>query len=260
MKQGAIRFGVLGCLMGMGCLIVLGGLLAAAEPKAKDQRPQVVFVIYEDEYKADQTLPAFARVLGDHGYRSTVLLGGEKGIEGLEALKTADVMVLFARRKALPTEQLAAIRAYLDAGKPLVALRTACHAFTLRARTQAPEGSSQWPTFDVDVLGCHYANHLGNEEGTDVANVPEAAADPLLAGVEPAKWHSTGSLYKVLPLEPGCKVLMTGSLGDHSEPVTWTRTYHGGRVFSTTLGHADDFALPQFQKLLLNAIGWATGK
>ena len=153
-----------------------------------------------------------------------------------------------------------AILAYLDAGKPLVALRTACHAFSVGAKGKAPAGTSQWPTFDVDVLGCHYTGHLGNKVGTDVANSPGAVAHPILAGVKPDKWHSAGSLYKVLPLDPGAKVLMTGSVGDHIEPVAWTRGSHGGRVFFTTLGHADDFAQPQFQKLLVNAIDWAIGK
>ena len=40
------------------------------------------------------------------------------------------------------------------------------------------------------------------------------------------------------------------------EPVAWTNTYHGGRIFYTSLGHPDDFQLPQFNRLLLNAIRW----
>jgi type 1 glutamine amidotransferase len=141
-----------------------------------------------------------------------------------------------------------------------VSLRTSCHAFALNAKTKAPAGSSQWPTFDVDVLGCHYANHLSNKDGADIANVPEAAGNPILAGVTPVKWHSTGSLYKLLPLDPKAQILMTGAVGDHTEPVAWTRAYRGSRIFSTTLGHPDDFKLPQFQQLLVNAIRWAAAK
>ena len=243
-------------ILALGLLLPLAAPVAAAQPQSNLTGRHVVFVIWEDEYKADQTLPAFARLLTDrYGCRCSVLVGGEKGIEGLGALKTADAMVLFVRRKALPTEQLDAIRAYLDAGKPLVALRTSCHAFAVN---NSPPGSQQWPAFDTEVLGCHYTGHLQNEAGTEVANSPDAAGEPLLAGVEPARWHSDGSLYKVRPLAAGCKVLMTGRVGKRVEPVAWTRTYKGGRVFSTTLGHPHDFALPQFQKLLSSAISWAT--
>ena len=131
-----------------------------------------------------------------------------------------------------------------------MALRTSCHAFVLGGKAKSPPGCDQWPGFDADVLGCHYVNHLSNDRGSDVANSPEAAAGPLLAGVQPAAWHSAGSLYMVLPLAADAKVLMTGRVGGRVEPVAWTRTYKGGRVFATTLGHPDDFALPQFQKLL----------
>ena len=97
------------------------------------------------------------------------------------------------------------------------------------------------------MLGCHYAGHWPSEVGSEVANSPEAAGEPLLAGVQPGEWHSAGSLYKVLPLAAGCKVLMSGRVGKQVEPVAWTRMYKGGRVFFTTLGHPRDFGLPQFQ-------------
>jgi type 1 glutamine amidotransferase len=38
----------------------------------------------------------------------------------------------------------------------------------------------------------------------------------------------------------------------------WTRP-DGGRVFSTTLGHPDDFKLAAVVQLLRNGIYWATG-
>ena len=248
-------------IFALGLLLPLFGRVAAAGPPADLTGRQVVFVIFEDEYKADRTLRAFGRLLTDRCHcRCTLLVGGKAGIEGLGALQTADALVLFVRRKVLPKEQLAAIRAYLDAGKPLVALRTSCHGFALRGKTKSPAGGQQWPAFDAEVLGCHYADHLSNAAGSEVANAPGAAGEPLLAGVRPAGWHSAGSLYRVSPLADGCKVLLTGRVGEHVEPVAWTRSYKGGRVFSTTLGHPDDFALPQFQTLLINAIAWATGR
>ena len=128
----------------------------------QDKRPHVVLVSYEDEYHAAETLPRFAQELCDQYGCYCSFLSGEKkaGILGLEELATADVLVLYVRRNALPKEQMGMIRRYLDAGKPLVALRTACHAFDIKAK--APEGMEVWPTFDHEVLGGNYHGHRGD--------------------------------------------------------------------------------------------------
>ncbi len=225
-----------------------------------DKRPHVVFAIHEDEYHADKTLPRFAQLLADrHGCRATILLGdGDRGIPGLEALKTADALVLYVRRKALPKEQMAMLHAYLDAGKPLVGLRTASHAFS--TKKPSPPGMEQWVTFDGDVLGGNYHGHGPNRAGTDVRLAPGAAGDPILRGVTPDAWHSTGSLYYAAPIDKQAKVLLNGSAQGKTEPIAWTRTYKGGRVFYTSLGHVDDFEQPQFQRLLVNAVRWAMNR
>jgi type 1 glutamine amidotransferase len=227
---------------------------------AGEPRPaHIVFVINEDEYGADKTLPEFARLLEkEHGCRTTVLQGhGKHEIAGLEALADADLMVLFARRKGLPKDQMDRIRKYLDAGKPLVALRTACHAFAMK---DPLPGVEQWATFDVDVLGCHYHGHGENQEGTDVQVVAAAAAHPVLRGIEPTKWHSAGSLYFLQPLDTKTTVLVEGSSAGQKEPVAWTYSYKGGRVFFTALGHREDFEQPQFRTLLINAVFWAMNR
>jgi nicotinamidase-related amidase/type 1 glutamine amidotransferase len=226
----------------------------------EDKRPHVVFLINEDEYGAATTLPAFAQLLRDcFNYRSTVVLGhGQHDLTGIEALETADVAVLFVRRRALPKEQMEILRKYLDSGKPLVALRTSCHGFAPGG--SVPAGSEVWPTFDRDVLGCSYHGHGPNQLGTEVAVAPEAAGHPILAHVKPAQWHSRGSIYEVRPLDEKATVLLVGSVLNLKEPVAWTRNYKGARVFFTSLGHPDDFAQPQFRMLLVGAIHWAMGR
>ena len=44
---------------------------------------------------------------------------------------------------------------------------------------------------------------------------------------------------------------------DPDEPVAWTNTCQGARVFYTTLGHPGDFQIEAFNRLLLNAIHWS---
>lgn len=240
---------------------VVGCFSSPVEAASPNGAPHVVFVVNEDEYQAEKSMPAFASWLGkNYGCCSSVLLGQGNEVRGLETLKTADVMVVFVRRKALPREQLAMIREYLDSGKPLVALRTASHAFAMRPKVKQPEGSDLWPTFDVDVLGYQYKDHYANKAGTDVEAVKESASHPILAGIDPAPWHSVGSLYRMAPAQNDATVLLVGKCGPNVEPVAWTRSYRGGRVFNTSLGHVDDFAAPQFQKFLAQGIFWAMNR
>ena len=72
----------------------------------------LVFIASDHEYRGEETLPAMARILAKHhGFDCTVLFGldangeikaGESNIPGLEALETADAMVMFTRFQALP--------------------------------------------------------------------------------------------------------------------------------------------------------------
>jgi type 1 glutamine amidotransferase/nicotinamidase-related amidase len=233
---------------------LLGGPAVRFE---EDDRPHVVFLVSDDHYHADKTLPVFAQMLRRrHGLHATVLHGqGTSNIPATGELEAADCLVLYVRRLALPKEQLDRVRRYLDSGGALVGLRTASHAFDVRGKSKP--GEAEWPEFDADVLGGNYHGHGPNPAGTDVAIVPERASHVILAGVEPARWHSTGSLYYTAPIAADATLLMTGALDDRVEPLTWVRTYKGGRVVYTGLGHPDDFQEPPFRKLLVNAIFWA---
>lgn len=173
-------------------------------------------------------------------------------------LKKADLLVIFFRRRALSSEQLGWIRGHLKAGKPLVGIRTANHAFSVHGKVA--EGYQKWSEFVPEVLGCGNHGYGPTKPGTDVAVVPEAANHPILAGVKPTKWHSNGNLYLVAPIDKKATVLLTGSVGDKTEPIAWTRDCKGSRVFYTSLGYPDDFKLAQFRRLLVNGIRWALGK
>lgn len=227
---------------------------------AEDKRPHVAFLVSDDHYGADKTLPEFGQMLREQlGCYVTVMHGqGTSNIPATDELEKADCLVLFIRRLALPKEQLDAVRRYLDAGKPLVALRTASHAFDVHGKSKP--GEAEWPQFDAEVLGGNYHGHGSNTAGSDIRVLEAKRRHPILAGVEPLTWHSTGSLYNVSPLKDReADVLMVGTMGDTVEPITWTREQQGGRVAYTALGHPDDFEQPQFQRLLTNMVLWAMG-
>jgi type 1 glutamine amidotransferase len=173
----------------------------------------------------------------------------------MEILDEADLVVLFARRRAFPADQMRHFHAYLKRGGPLVALRTACHAFD--ARGAGPQGHEEWARFDPEVLGGNYHGHHGNGPKTTVTAAAGAQDHPILARIK-LPWFSNGSLYEVRPLTAGTNTLLIGTIpGQEPEPVAWTNHYGRSRVFFTSLGHPDDFDNPQFRKLLVNAIFWA---
>src|SRR5438552_2956815 len=78
----------------------------------------VVLVSGDEEYRSEEALPQLAKILSKHhGFLCTVLFAIDKGtgeinpnvndnIPGLDALKSADLMVIFTRFRNLPDEQL----------------------------------------------------------------------------------------------------------------------------------------------------------
>ena len=233
-----------------------------------DTPPHVVFMIGESEYGTAMTLPRFAkRQLEYRGIRCTIVhvdKNDPNDFNGLEALQEADLLFLSVRRRTPPKAQLDLVRAYLAKGKPLVGIRTASHAFD---REPAGEHHARWAKFDDEILGVDYRNHHGNRPPKDPATVIQATAagaeHPILTGVPLDAFEAKSHLYKNKPVTSTVSVLMTGTLAgrdDISEPVAWTNEANGGRVFYTSLGSTGDFAVPAFQRLLLNGVLWALEK
>ena len=241
-------------------------LLAAAAPAARDPRPHIVFVIADDEYKSEQTLPVFARNHLEKDFHCTFCLArgnqppDRNDIPGLNALYDADLLVLVMRRRALPVTQMDHLERYLRAGKPLVALRVSVTPFQVE-RKDCPSGHVIWRDFDKEVLGCNYRgyNAKSRQTGSDVWVAPEAGEHPILKGLEQARFHSPMWIYRQNPLAATTTVLLRGrwSNEDPEEPVAWTNTRDGARIFFTTLGHWEDFQIDAFNRLLENAIRWA---
>src|SRR5947209_14524726 len=99
----------------------------------------IVLVSGDEEYRSEEALPQLAKILATrHGFKCTVLFAIDSkdetinpnknnNIPGLEALDKADLMVIFTRFRNLPDEQMKHIVDYVEAGKPIVGLRTATH-------------------------------------------------------------------------------------------------------------------------------------
>jgi type 1 glutamine amidotransferase len=263
----------------------LGGLAVAAEP------PRVVFVTGDEEYRSEESMPMLARILArDYGFRVTVLYAiGADGtvdpnrldnIPGLEALETADLMVLFTRFRKLPDDQLARIRAYAESGRPMVGFRTSTHAFRYGEGPNQATMDDAWP---AKVFGQKWITHHGHfgdghERLTAVRPIESETEHPILRGVKPFEayswlYHVEGGGDKLsgdarpLALGTALKTSHKNELDRFplTNPVAWTKSYTGesgkaARVFFTTLGHPYDFQEESMRKLALNGILWALGR
>jgi type 1 glutamine amidotransferase len=208
----------------------------------------IVIAIAEDEYHAKETLPAFAKSELEEKLHFNVKIiqsDSKTDLPGTEALRDADLLIMFLRRRELPEAQLKAFQAYFDSGKPLVAIRTSCHAF------------QNWLEFDKVVLGCNYNNHYAATGTLSISTAKGQTGNPILRGI-PEQFTSSSSLYKVMPLADTCTPLLMGTwTNKRAEPVAWTNIHKGGRVFFTSMGSPEDFKSPIFVRLLSNGVVWA---
>lgn len=225
--------------------------------------PLIVFLITEDSnnYQAHITIPVFADMLTKkYGYNTRVLLG--KGPHGacifpdMNILSGADLLVVFARRIALPHAQMNAIKTYLARGKPLIGIRTANHAFTVNGKIE--NGYEDWPGFVEEILGCENRGYGPIKPGTDV-HVPDSKRNhAILENIDSSGWHSNGNVYLVKPLlDYKAEILLNGRVNDLTEPIAWTRMAGNSKIFYTSLGYPDDFKSGQFTTLMVNSIKWA---
>ena len=221
-----------------------------------------VFLIHEIEYETSTTVPEFAKAELEEklGWKCTFLIGNDPhDLPGTEILADADLMFVSVRRQALPESQMKYVRAYCESGKPVVGIRTASHAFSVR-KNRPPNGV-EWPEFDHDILGGNYHGHYDkNPEGSDTSIWSDSDNDhPILQGVSPEKRITASWLYQVQPLAASATPLVRGQVEENPvEPVAWTHTgIYGNRVFYTSLGHPEDFKSENFRRLLTNGIRWA---
>ncbi len=241
-----------------------------ASARAAERPPHVFFLIGEAEYDTKTTVPAFAKAeLEPRGVQCTIsLLPSEEANEfpNIDALKNADALFISVRRHTPPKVQMDIIRAHIAAGKAVIGIRTASHAFALRAikgrPAPVPEGHADWPEFDREILGGNYSDHYGHGIETFARPAPTQMQHPILAGISADEFVVPSHLYKNPGIAEGTTLLLTARMTGRPEiePVAWVNTKDKRRVFYTSLGAPEDFAVPQFRRLLLNGIFWALDK
>lgn len=234
--------------------------------KSGKAKKNIVFLVSQDpdNYEADRTIPVFADQLQDKFKIGTRVLKAEgertsSVFTGIEALDSADLLVVFCRRLALQEDQMNRIQNFVKEGNPVLGIRTAHHAFSVVSE-DIPAGYEDWPGFAEEVLGCENRGYGPVEAGTEINVVTGQVNHPIIQGVSDPYWRSDGNLYKVAPLlDPNAQILLTGLIpgSGQFEPVAWTRKNDfGGDVFYTSLGHPSDFDEKDYIKVLNQAVAW----
>ncbi|MDR3108591.1 MAG: ThuA domain-containing protein [Planctomycetaceae bacterium] len=215
----------------------------------------------EIHYLAYQNVPPFIEQLGKENNWNVTVLASPKFADfpSFEILDKTDVVVFYARRIGLPKEQMERLKKYVaESGKGLVAIRTACHGFAPRG---LPANCADWKEFDKEVLGGNYHGHGHNDIGSEVWNVKEQEKSPILKDVQPAVWHSVGSVYFNDPIADDATVYQYAASSEKGRmPLTWTRMHGKTRVAFTALGHKTDFKVPAYKALIRNLVEWAGEK
>ena len=266
------------------------------QPHGKAKGKNIVFISGDEEYRSEETLPQLAKILSTHhGFQCTVLFAINPrdgsidpdeldNIPGLEALDSADLLVILTRFRDLPDDQMKHIVGYLESGKPVVGMRTATHAFQFKGSPTYARYSWNSPDggFGRMVLGETWIKHHGQHGKQSTLGVlnPKQTANPVLIGIHNRELWSTTDVYEVrLPLPGDSNVLVfgevlsgmdqksppvAGAVNDPMMPIAWVKTYTGSsgktsRVFATTLGTSQDLLLEADRRLLVNACYWALG-
>ncbi|MFO0818715.1 MAG: ThuA domain-containing protein [Pirellulales bacterium] len=295
-------------VLAIGCVLLgLGGAQARADEKpwivleggeGPGKGMHVVLISGDEEYRSEETLPALGKILAKHhGFKCTVLFAinpqdgtidpnVNNNIPGLEALESADLMVIFTRFRNLPDSQMKYIVDYVESGKPVVGLRTATHAFNISGDSSYKKYT--WTSKEFDggfgrqVLGETWISHHGHhgKESTRGLVAKGQESHPILRGIKDGDVWGPTDVYGVkLPLPGDSQPLLMGQVlvgmnftdapvegkkNDPMMPVAWTKSYTGtagkkARVFTTTMGSSTDFATEGTRRLLVNACYWAIG-
>lgn len=254
----------------------------------------IVLLAADDEYRSEELIPQLGKILAvHHGFKCTVLfaLDSETGaidpeaqdnIPGLEILQEADLMIMFLRFRALPDEQMKHIMDYTNSGKPMMALRTSTHPFAYPEDSESPYKNLSWTSNDPEggygrqVFGETWVAHYGEhqEQSTRGLVAPGMENHPIVRNCEGLDIWGPSDVYEITTLTGDSEPVVLGQVlagmspddppaEDKTDlmPIAWTKTYTGAegkpaRVFTTTMGHADDLKSEGVRCMLVSAAYW----
>ncbi|MEZ6040648.1 MAG: ThuA domain-containing protein [Planctomycetaceae bacterium] len=265
--------------------------LSLIAPDGRSNGKHIVLVAGDEEYRSEESMPMLGKILSQRfGFRCTVVFSlgpdgadyidanNQKGLRGLAALQSADLMIIATRFRQPDEQQAKYIADFLNAGKPVIGLRTATHAF----RGSQKFGSTlSFDEFGLKILGEQWVSHHGRHkvEGARGVIEPKHKDHPILNGVTDV--FAPSDVYGVVHLKQDDQILMRGavtkSLDPKSEilkddkrnapmqPFAWLHKYTSpegtkqGTSFCTTGGASVDLLNEDLRRMVINAALYLTG-
>jgi hypothetical protein len=292
---------------------------------------KVVLLAGDEEYRSEEVMPMLAKLLSErHGFTCTVVwsinppgwtdreikdfvkankdapapkpgdVDPEDGnidpneptnLPGMAALDDADACIMLWRFRAPDDASMKHFVDYVNAGKPIIGLRTSTHAFNFPSDSKYAKyswTSKEWPGgFGKNVFGETWVSHWGKHKSEATLGIIEESAkgNPILRGVTDlfgetdvyeahppadAKILVRGQVLKGMTPDSGAADYMKkgkdGEAGINSpmQPVVWTRENKNdsgttNKILCTTMGAATDMKHEAMRRLVVNALYAFTG-
>jgi hypothetical protein len=235
----------------------------------------IVLVSGDEEYRSEEALPQLGKILATrHGFTCTVLFAvdpvghidpnRQDNIPGTERLADADLMIIATRFRKPVDNQMQPVDDFLRAGKPVLGLRTATHAFQFPADSKWAHYSNGYRGpkefwqggFGRCILGEMWISHHGRHKHQSTRGIaaPGAAEHTILRGISEGDVWGPSDVYGVrLPLPGDAQPIVlgqvvqrtgefdetdlnygmrpdddtpaAGDVNDPMMPVVWTKTY-----------------------------------
>lgn len=282
---GMILFAFVG-----GRLVQAADTLVLEPPKKSADVKHIVLIAGDEEYRSEESMPMLGKILSQkHGFKCTVLFSfgpngadyidanNQQGLRGLEALDSADLMIIGTRFRQPDAAGAAHITKFLNARKPVIGIRTATHAFNGRGDF----GGIGFGEFGRKVLGEQWVSHHGAHKRQGALGVIETGKGdhPVLNGVVTV--FAPSDVYGVVHLTAEDEILMRGAVtesldpeskpiegpkNDPMQPFVWLHEYQApdgggmGRSICTTAGASVDLVNEDLRRLIVNAAYFLTGQ
>jgi hypothetical protein len=252
----------------------------------------IVLISGDEEYRSEEALPMLGKILAvRHGFRCTVLFSinpqdgtidptNQTNIPGFEKVADADLVIILLRFRELPDNQMKHFVDHINAGKPVLALRTSTHAFQYERNPDSPYANYGWQSreweggFGQQVLGETWVSHHGDHGKESARGLINGLYQdhPVLRGVNDI-WGPT-DVYGVKNLPTDAKVLVYGQVLKGMSPddppnfeksimpMIWQRDYKSetgkpANILCSTIGAATDLESEDLRRLLVNFCYWS---
>lgn len=248
----------------------------------------IVLVSGDEEYRSEECMPMLAKILSQkHGFECKVLFSwdtegkyidpnNQKGVRGWYHLNGADLLIIGTRFRQPIPEDAKHITNFLNAGKPVIGIRTSTHAFTGGGDFG---GKIKYGEFGPLIMGEGWVNHHGKHKKEGARGIIEVsnAAHPILKGVTDV--FAPSDVYGIRRLTEQDTILMRAAVtetlapdsafvdekNDPMQPFAWLHPYEApngkvGTTFCTTAGSSVDFVSEDLRRMLVNAAYFLTGR